>query len=390
MPDNDPALTEKVSFHNHTTFSDGADTDVALLKKAFASDITDLAITDHDTHEGLSPNNLEKLVRESFLISHVTHEGLQVPITVEQHYQREYDSGVYVFELGGKKMHVYRGVEYTVRHKDLLGNITQRHLIGLGMRFPEREELRRCVEIKSQRKMRIGTLIAEINRLNEQGDEKYAGIKIDPGDLSGVIDPETTTPSRLHIGYLISRMFEAKGIRKTPRQANKEFVGEWLVGYNLPSGVTPWLVEGIRIIHQLGGIAILPHIHRNGLGNEEGYTESIYEMVRKYRLDGFEIQVGGYNECVPSQRNIVIASDLNSRHYPKLDLTLGDNGLSKDHPPVLVSLGVDFHGAMNDPEKADYIEGTHFPHDYRDGRGLLDLKERMNFRREMLKQPPHL
>lgn len=384
MQENDPRCLEKVSFHNHTRFSDGADTDVTLLEKALHGGITDFAITDHDSHVSLSPENIDRLVSEAgFKFWHVV-DTKQIPITRVEPYQGEYDTGIYLIEKDGRQMNLYRGVEYTVRHPNLQRQMTQRHLVGLGFRYPDKQELDRCAQVKLQRQMRIGGLIHNIRELQADGDPRYVSIIIEESDLSNIMDPLLTTPSRLHLGYVIAEKLNperpARGEKQlTPRDAMVQYVGEWLPAYNLSAGVTPQLDETVKLIHQLGGIAILPHIHRNGLGNEDAFAEGIYLLVAKYGLDGFEIQVGGYNECVVSERNVKIAEDLNQRTYSGLTVKPGYDGLPADHPLVLVSLGVDFHGIMNGPDKADHIYGTNFPRHYREGQGLRDLKERMNF-----------
>lgn len=368
--------TIRASFHNHTTFSDGADSPVDLLRKAFTSGITHFTVTDHDTHRMLSPEHIAELMREGFTLDSVLLEdgvddyetrGVTDPFDLEQ------DTGVYRISDGTHSLQLYRGVEYTVKYGG-----TQRHLVGLGIHYPSSDELRCCLELKTARTMRIQALADEINASE---NPRYANVKINHTKLAQLI--ADSVPSRLHLGAIIADLLNGKsreelhellemqggGDTVTARTAMRMYVTKELKNYQLSQGIIPKLKKKVDLIHRLGGVAILPHIGRNGLGDRDQYTVALYNMISDLGLDGFEVQEGEYNDCNVSEEYSRIAAALHKARSP----------LGEERFGVLISWGSDYHGDYN--KHVEKIVGIAPPQDHPDA--IRKLEERMRYWRIM-------
>ena len=364
------------SLHNHSTFSDGADSPQEVIDRAFDSGITHFTISDHDTHQMLSPRHMSEIINRWRGLNRETY-GLDVALgrdtetgsiktepLVNPNAVDAPDTGMYVLKKGEvQSLLLYRGVEYTVMFEG-----KSRHLIGLGVRYPHDSEVDRCKDIQTARIGRIHLLAEEINGLV---DDDYKHISIEGAKLVALI--RNSVPSRLHLGALIADQLRNKGgIDLTARQAMDRYVPKSLRRAAISGGVIPEMKDIVTTIHQLGGVAILPHIHRNGLGDHDDYERALRRMILQTGLDGFEVQDGRYNQCDISDEYLRIADSLNRRLHPEIF------GLPAGKSTVVISWGADFHGRYN--SEGIIITGSAPPVSHPDA--LQKLEERMLYWRE--------
>ena len=287
-----------VNLHIHTLFSDGKRSTLEVFNGARDNGVTFSAITDHDTYESMSPNVLS---------SFSEHTGVVIPV--------ENTPGI----LSWEHITMLRGVELTFMHRG-----RQKHMIGLGLRYPGQNELGRCAELKQIRYGRIISLAEEINR---RDDGLYNGLRVDVEELKREV--KNSVPSRYHLGYLIAKQFDGL----TTRDVTSRYITRDLESYAIPTDKLPDLDGAINIIHSLGGVAILPHLGNNqGLpGMGDGLEEDILFMYER-GLDGIEVQSGRGKHAKLNDQYKMMAQDLNTEQLKHRDRKL------------LISIGNDDHG----------------------------------------------
>lgn len=184
--------------HTHSTASDGALTPEELVKQAHEAGINTLALTDHDTVDGLNK-------------ALVTSNNLDIIFI----------NGI---ELSTKWL------SYTV------------HIVGLHIN-PESESLiqhiKHLKELREQRAMRIGELLEKVNI-----PDAYNHAKILAGD---------GTVTRSHFAqYLVEA-----GFAKDQKDVFKRYLVKGKPGF--VSVNWPTLEETIKCIHQSNGLAVIAH-----------------------------------------------------------------------------------------------------------------------------------
>lgn len=192
-----------LDLHSHTTASDGRLSPRDLVQRAVERRVQVLAITDHDTTQGLEE-------------AHQAIESLNLPLTLID------------------------GIEISTlwRHFDI-------HIVGLNV-DKNHPALQKLIEEQAQRRDQRATLIAE----------RLAKHRIE-GALEGA--RAFTTDGTITRAHFARWLVEA-GHANTVQQVFKKFLTRDKPGYVPPMWCS--IAEAVDVIHQAGGVAILAHPSR--------------------------------------------------------------------------------------------------------------------------------
>ena len=225
-------MTRMIDLHVHTTASDGTFTpsDVVLLAKK--AGLAAMAITDHDTVNGIE-EAVNKAKEESFEL---------IP-----------------------------GIEFTV------GDTENIHIIGLYIDY-KNNELTNVVEVmKNNRLERNQKLIDNIKR---------EGFDVSYEKICDVMN--TDNVGRLHIAHYMQK----KGMANDYRKIFKKFLIPGAKTYVPMKNVSE--EQGIQAIIKSGGIPVLAHI--NYLKQNKDETEKTVKRLMGYGLRGIEVFYSGYDK----------------------------------------------------------------------------------------------
>ena len=190
----------KVDLHSHTNRSDGRDAPDALARKARAAGIDVLAVTDHDTLDGIAG-----AAREGRTI------GLRVVPGVEMSSQFE-----------GRDVHVL-GIGIDPAHRGLRGQLAA---------------------MRRARKARVAKICAALAE---------AGLKLDPEDV--LAEAGGKSVGRKHV----ARALVKRGLVRNEGIAFEKYLGEGAPAHVRSTELSP--AEAAAFIHQAGGLAVLAHPH---------------------------------------------------------------------------------------------------------------------------------
>lgn len=225
-------MRRSIDLHAHTTASDGSLSPSALVELAASIGLTALAVTDHDTLAGLA--------------------------------EAEQASARCGIELAP-------GVEIAVAYPhgkmELLGLLIDREAPGIAQRL----EL-----LQRNRANRNALMVARMQAL---------GLDVSLAEL----EEEAGGPlvGRPHMARVMVR----KGIVRTPQEA---FDGYLAVGG--PAYVPKDKIEveeGLRLIHEAGGVAVLAHPHSTRLPDDELFAEM--KRLKGLGLDAVECYYSAYS-----------------------------------------------------------------------------------------------
>ncbi|PAB60893.1 PHP domain-containing protein [Anaeromicrobium sediminis] len=190
---------EKIDMHVHTTASDGVFTPKEIIEWALRLNLAGIAITDHDTVEG---------IKEAFEFLKDNTDFLLIP-----------------------------GIEFSCLYKD-----SEVHILGYFIDY-ENEELNRiCRKIKDARKNRATKIIEKL---------RTEGIDITEDDISKMGHVESI--GRPHI----ARIMVKKGYVKDIEEAFHKWIGRNKVAYVERYKIS--IKEAVGYIKGAGGIAVLAH-----------------------------------------------------------------------------------------------------------------------------------
>jgi len=187
--------------HCHSTVSDGKLAPLELLERAVERGVDVLALTDHDTTDGIAL--LQKEIRDKQLaIQLVT--GVEISTCWEN-----------------KDIHIV-GLNFDVNHPSMVAYLASQS------------------EIRENRAMEIGRRLERTNKI----ENVYLGAKAIAG------------AGQIGRGHIARYMIE-QGMVKDNASAFKKYLGRTKPGY-VPS---PWpdMASAIEVIHQAGGHAVLAH-----------------------------------------------------------------------------------------------------------------------------------
>jgi len=218
----------RIDLHTHSTVSDGTDTPTGLVLGAVAADLDVVALTDHDTFDGLVE---------------AQEAGRRAGITV----------------LGGIEISCERDGHPV-------------HLVGYGC---ERTSPRLLTELARVRSARAGRLPAMVDRLVSLGLE----LSVDDVLAEAGASPSVGRPH-------VADALVGKGYVADRDEAFRVYLAEGRPGY-VPRYSIP-LERAIDLVHAARGVAVIAHPW--GRGNRDVLSAPYVEsLVREHGLDGIEV-----------------------------------------------------------------------------------------------------
>jgi predicted metal-dependent phosphoesterase TrpH len=218
----------RIDLHTHSAVSDGTDTPAELVRKAREAGLDVVALTDHDTFDGLDEA---------------------------------------VAAGAGAGIEVVRGVELSTR----FGGQSV-HLLGYGP-DEQRPGLKAEMErIRGGRAMRLAPVLERLAALSVPLTEEQVRVQV---GASPSIGRPHIADALVAAGYVADR-----------KEAFDRFLAD-----GGPAHVPRYAVElgrGIDEIHDAGGVAIIAHPW--GRGRDRNLTEAVLtQLVGEHHLDGFEV-----------------------------------------------------------------------------------------------------
>ncbi len=213
-----------VDFHTHSTFSDGTFTPTELLNHAKEVGLSAIALTDHDSVDGIN-------------------EAIEASKQLD--------------------LEFIPGIEFSVTAD------TEIHIIGLFI-DPHNETLLKTIEkTRSQRKKRMEEICHKLREhsfdITYDEAQELAG-----GDFLG----------RAHIAHLMMK----KGYVATVREAFDKYIGLNKPCYAVKKEITPQ--DAITAIRSAGGLAFLAHLHQTKFNKDK--LDSLLKELKEYGLNGIE------------------------------------------------------------------------------------------------------
>lgn len=218
-----------VNLHVHTNASDGLFPPDEVVKKAKQHNLKAIAVTDHDTVQGLT--SAEKAGKE--------------------------------FNL-----EVIRGVELSLE----VGDKATCHLLGYFIPDNQGVLVDTLIKISKSRELRNQAIIDKL---------KENGIEMDYNQLKEKYSPGNSNMGRMHIAQALVD----KGFVKTYQQAFDKYLKKGKCCYQERFRLTP--ENAVELIHQSGGLAVLAH-PGEGYPSEKKMKE-IFSLLLKAGLDGIEV-----------------------------------------------------------------------------------------------------
>lgn len=258
----------KADLHMHSVYSDGTDEIATIVSKAKEAGLGLIAVTDHDTVKGV-PEALAEGEKQ----------GLKV--------------------LEGIEMSTYA--------------ICEVHVLGYCVDIKSDVLLSKLSRIESQRKERIKTILANLEKYNIRLDE------------SKIFDRNGTV-GRMHI----AKQLIAKGHCQTVTEAFERYLGERGLAYVPSKRMTP--LEGVKLIKEAKGLATIAHPL---LFMQRGVLEDLIGGLKTYGLDGLEVY---YPTHTPA--DVTHLAEIARKHR------------------LIATGGTDYHGANKkgvEPGDVDYV-----------------------------------
>jgi len=189
----------KVDLHVHTTFSDGLLTPQQVVKKAFKLNLQVIAITDHDTVDGVLPALIEA---------------------------KNY-----------KRPEVIPGIELSTHWND-----QEVHILGYYIDFEDINLKKQLLDLQQNRIKRLEIILAKLNdvdvQINYEDVFKYS---------------RGTSVGRPHVALALIE----KGYVSSIKEAFEKYLGKGRPAYVPRKKLTPF--DAIKIIKKSNGIPVLAH-----------------------------------------------------------------------------------------------------------------------------------
>jgi len=250
-----------IDLHSHSTASDGTLSPTVLVRKAAEAGVEVLALTDHDSVSG---------------VAEAQHAAKQHNI--------ELVPGIELSVMWAKRTLHLVGLNIDIDHPALLAALQQ------------------AKDFRQQRGQEIGRKLEQAGILNAfEGACDIAG-----SDLI----------SRSHFAHYLV----AQGYAKDIRQVFKRYMVRGKPGHVAGQWIS--LEQGVALIHQAGGVAVLAHPARYNLSRSK--LRGLFKELKAMQVDGIEVVSGSHSQ------------DENK--------TMAQHALDFDFP---ASQGSDYHG----PEK---------------------------------------
>lgn len=218
-------LTGQVDLHTHTLASDGTQTPSENIRMARDIGLAAVAITDHDTVDGL-----EEAMEEGERLDFQVVPGVEISTSAE-----------------GQDIHM---LGYFIDYKDPV--------------FLERLE-----ELRGARDRRNELILEQLRKL---------GIMITMDDVRNALEPGKNkgTIGRPHLANVLLK----KGVVSSMEEAFREYLGKGAKAYVETKRISP--ETAIKWIHDAGGSAVLAHpgLYKN---------DTLVRNIMNQGLDGIEV-----------------------------------------------------------------------------------------------------
>lgn len=217
-----------IDLHTHTTFSDGSLTPTELIQLAKKTGLKAVAITDHDSIDGLIEAQAEA-------------DKLDV--------------------------NFIKGIEFSVENN----NFRLFHILGLGLDINNKDFLEIYNNYRETRAKKINYVFAELNKLGV----KITQSEVEPFITGGLIDRQA-----------IAKTIISKGLASDMKMAWNLYLDKipYLKGELITQN------DAFNAIHSAGGKAFMAHFHINiGLGGySDDESRNILKKLKELGLDGLE------------------------------------------------------------------------------------------------------
>jgi predicted metal-dependent phosphoesterase TrpH len=188
-----------VDLHSHTTASDGTLTPALLVREAARRGVRVLAVTDHDSTEGLAEAITEAQSHPPLVIV----PGIEINCDVE-------------------------GAEI--------------HILGYGMDYEAAWFREFCARQRAERRARVHRMADRLRAL---------GMPIDPDDVFAIV--QEGSAGRPHV----AQVMVARGYVKTVREAFDKYLGSGKPAHVPRVKLTP--ADAVRLIRRAGGAPVFAH-----------------------------------------------------------------------------------------------------------------------------------
>lgn len=266
-----------IDLHVHSYYSDGTFSPEALVIQAKKRNLLALALTDHDTIDGLS----------------LFHEA-------GQRYQLETISGI----------------EFAAQYNRFRNQ--EIHIVGLGFSLNSKELVERMKQITDAREARNEKMLFALQRL---------GFAISYDDIKQNAGGNIIT--RAHFANVLVN----KHIVKSTTEAFEKYLGTGKPAFVEREALSPELC--IQIIQKAGGVAVLAHPTLYQM--DYAQIEILCKELKSYGLNGIETQYSSYS-TEQSKKITQIAdkfcllysggSDFHGKNKPNVQIGVGKNNLN--------------------------------------------------------------
>ena len=266
-----------IDLHVHSTASDGTYTPEEVAKLAKTIGLSAIALTDHDTIDGL-----EAFQKTGTSFGIETIAGIEFAALWEKHHRPEI------------------------------------HIVGLGFDPNHPALLERMKDIQTSRDIRNQKMCEKLSSI---------GLHITLDEVAANAGGEIIT--RAHFANVLLK----KGYIAKKEDAFSRYISTGLPGYVEREFLSPELC--IRTIKEAGGAAVLAHPTLYGLNMEQ--LEELCEELIPYGLDGVECQYSTYSSAetkaitaLAEKMNLLPSggSDFHGKNKPNIHLGSGKSNLS--------------------------------------------------------------
>jgi predicted metal-dependent phosphoesterase TrpH len=245
--------------HMHSTASDGTDAPEALASIAQAQGLAAIALTDHDTTEGVPA-----CARACAALNIDFVPGIELSTDPR-----------------------------VVRHEPLPdGRLGTLHILGLFVRHDDAQLIAIHEQMLATRLERNPQIIENLNKL---------GVRVtydEVIELAG--EKDTQVIGRPHIAQLLVR----KGYVKTISDAFARYIGEGKPGYARKNLLLPG--DAIQAIHHAGGLAVLAHPYQLRCPDDEALAHAVAQLKR-LDLDAMETRHRDHSPAQQAQYALLAA-----------------------------------------------------------------------------------
>ncbi|MGL5175203.1 MAG: PHP domain-containing protein [Cetobacterium sp.] len=267
-------MKKRYDLHTHTTYSDGTFTVEELLKRAKYIGLAGIAITDHDTMEGVSE---ARAIAKSLDLDFVS------------------------------------GIEFSCSYEGY-----EIHILGYLLDEKSEELSSKLIELKKARTNRNEKIVNRLNSL---------GLKITLDE----IEKEATGAivSRAHICNVMMK----KGFVYTKGEAFKQYLGRKGAAYIEKESSNPF--EIIKLIKKCGGVSALAHPSLICESKEK--IEKILKLLIEAGLDGLEVEYSSYTpketkyyKELANKNNLLMVGGSDFHGGNRVGVDIAHSSISKD------------------------------------------------------------